>query len=247
MSVYFTIDCGVNFTEKQFSNDKIAYLINVCKNYTTHFISISESIKSTSINEQIANQFPEVYYTAGIHPNNASSIVYYTELIQNLNNYKCVAVGKCGLNYKKNNHSEQIEVFEAQIQIAKQVNKPLYLVCRNAFTDFYNILKKYNYYNGVIVYFNGTVREAEMLEELGFYFGINGKTLENTSLINSIGIDKILVLSNTPWCSITNKKSSTPYDTGKIIEKIASIKSLNTIILGQIIYNNSLHFFRFNT
>lgn len=247
MNVYFTIDCGVNFKEKQYSYDKINQLINISKNYTTHFISISESIKSININEQISNQFTEVYYTAGIHPNNASSIVYYTELIQNLNNEKCVAVGKCGLNYKRNNHLEQKEVFEVQIQIAKQVNKPLYLICRNAFTDFYNILKKYNYYNGVIVYFNGTVREAEMLEELGFYFGINGKTLENTSLINSIGIDKILVLSNTPWCSITNKKSSIPYDTGKIIEKIASIKSLNTVILGQIIYNNSLHFFGFNT
>lgn len=56
----------------------------------------------------------------------------------------------------------------------------------------------------------------------------------------------MLVLSNTPWCSITSKKHSTPYDTGKLIDKIASIKSLNSVILGQIIYNNSLHVFRFN-
>lgn len=246
MNVIYTIDCGVNFAERQFSNDRINSILQSCKNYTRYYITISDSMQTTCINNQIANKFYDVYYTAGIHPNKINKIIYYTELQNYLTDTKCVAIGKCGLNYNKGNHTEQKEVFETQIQLAKIVNKPLYLICRNAFTDFYNILKKYNYYNGVIVTFDGTIRESEKLEELGFYFGINGKTLENVELINSIGIDKMIVLSNTPWCPITTKNSSIPYDTGKIIEKIAHIKYLNTVILGQIIYNNSKALFNFS-
>ena len=50
---------------------------------------------------------------------------------------------------------------------------------RNAFDDFYNIIKNYTNVTGVIHSFDGTVDQALALINLGFYIGINGCSLKN--------------------------------------------------------------------
>ena len=54
---------------------------------------------------------------------------------------KMVAIGEIGLDYNRmfSPKEKQIEVFREQIKIAKKINKPIYLHCRDAFEDF----KKY--------------------------------------------------------------------------------------------------------
>ncbi len=53
-----------------------------------------------------------------------------------------VAVGECGLDFNRNFSSpqNQIQVFEAQLQLASEHNKAIYLHERDAFTTQYQML-----------------------------------------------------------------------------------------------------------
>src|SRR3990167_6037818 len=67
---------------------------------------------------------------------------FYKELGKNK---KVVAVGECGLDYYRldqETKGKQIEAFEAQIELAKVIEKPLMIHCREAFDDLIEVLKK---------------------------------------------------------------------------------------------------------
>jgi TatD DNase family protein len=256
MDYYITIDIGVNFAGKHYSIEKIKRILSECNNYVTHLISISNSLKEVDINESLPNYFPNIYYTVGVHPHNAKNIRNLDDLhilTKKSQNSFCVAIGECGLDYNRmfSTKEKQIAVFKKQIEIAKIVKKPLYLHCRDAFDDFYQILKDSDYYNGVIHCFTGNKDQSYKLEQLGFYFGITGWLLDNrrnkdlVEAVKSISIDKLLVETDAPWLSIYRTHESHPYDTGAIVQEIARIKEMGVNECGNIIYNNSKKLFEF--
>ena len=61
---------------------------------------------------------------------------------------KVVAIGECGLDYFRiTDHEAKIrqkEVFLKQIELAKEIKKPLMIHCRNAFRDLIEILQTTN-------------------------------------------------------------------------------------------------------
>lgn len=64
--------------------------------------------------------------------------------------------------------------FEWQVKLAQRVKLPLFVHCRNAADDLYNILSKYDNLSGVIHSFDGTKEEADKFINLGYYIGLNG-------------------------------------------------------------------------
>lgn len=253
---FYTIDVGVNFASKKYSEkgkiDKIikdSYEQGVAK-----IISISNSPKEMIRNSFLVKTHNNLYYTAGCHPHNASIMreTDYQEIEKIIkNDIKCVALGECGLDYNRmfSDKNIQIEIFRRQIIIAKNFNKPLYLHCRDAFDDFVKIIEENGYYNGVIHCFTGTSSQAKKFIEMGFYIGITGWLFDkrrNNDLIlalNHIPTNRILVETDAPWLSIQKGRDSYPTDTGEIVMKIAKIKNIDPIILGKQIYQNSLDIF----
>lgn len=63
--------------------------------------------------------------------------------------------------------------FELQLSLSEEFKLPLFLHCRNAAEDLYNILKKYELI-GVVHSFDGTIEQATKFIELGYYIGLNG-------------------------------------------------------------------------
>jgi TatD DNase family protein len=255
---YFTIDIGCNFAGNKYTNDKLSKIIKESYDYgVDKIISISNSLKEIPRNKEISEMFDNVYYVAGVHPHNAKMINKISDL-EILEKYKddkkMVAIGEIGLDYNRmfSPKENQIEVFKEQIKIAKKMNKPIYLHCRDAFDDFIEVLKSEGYYNGVIHTFTGTKEEAKVLLEMGFYFGITGWLLDNRrnadlkEAIKIIPIEKIMVETDAPFLSIDRKRESLPYDTGVIVEEISKIKKIDMIKIGKQIYENSKKFFKIN-
>ncbi|KAK9458216.1 hypothetical protein V1511DRAFT_492043 [Dipodascopsis uninucleata] len=117
-------------------------------------IPVSNAWKTLSLEEEWHNRLDSTskvwsgryYFTIGCHPHSAK---FYTEkaesqILEALQSPKCVAVGECGLDYKKSQspHDVQRKVFERQIEIAsKVVNKPLVVHTREAEDDTLKILR----------------------------------------------------------------------------------------------------------
>ena len=132
---------------------------------------------------------------------------FYKELGKNK---KVVAVGECGLDYyrlDKETKKKQIGVFEAQIELAKEIGKPLMIHCREAFEDLIEVLQKnksslHKDYPGINHFFAGSKKNAKDLMNLGFYFSFGGVltfTRDYDDLVKYIGLEKIVLETDAPY------------------------------------------------
>lgn len=94
--------------------------------------------------------------------------------------------------------------FEAQLDMAKDFDLPLFLHDRNTQGDFYAIMRpRISQFKrgGVLHSFTGSLEYMKKItEDLGLYIGVNGcslKTEENINVVKNIPIDKLLIETGT--------------------------------------------------
>lgn len=111
----------------------------------------------------------------------------------------------------------QLKYFAKQLDIAIEVELPLFLHSRAAAEDFAQMLRERLDRlpkRGVVHSFTGT--ESEMLElvEMGFDIGINGcsmKTEENIAVIKKIPLERIQLETDGPWCEMRASHASAQF------------------------------------
>lgn len=92
---------------------------------------------------RLADRHPDrLVATAGLHPHDASRWAAEGEAIAELA-AAAAAVGETGLDFYRNlsSREEQIASFRAQHALAREVEKPLIVHCRDAFREVYDILE----------------------------------------------------------------------------------------------------------
>ena len=114
---------------------------------------------------QVAQKSEDLYITVGCHPTRCNEFenkaanpdAYLSDLLKLIqgNDNKVVAVGECGLDYDRLHFCSvdvQKKYFEKQLELPKLTKKPLFLHCRNAYQDFFEILKRHHdeLYGGVV-------------------------------------------------------------------------------------------------
>ena len=130
-----------------------------------------------------------------------------------------VAIGECGLDYDRLHFSpkkDQLAAFPIHFRWAKKYDLPLYLHSRNCAEDFMTILKQNinqsGSIRGVVHSFTGTKSEMRDIIDLGLFIGLNGcslRTKENIEVVREIPLDRILLETDAPYCSIS--KTSAGY------------------------------------
>jgi TatD DNase family protein len=93
-----------------------------------------------------AEDFPQVYAAIGRHPSEATGFddADFAELSALAAHPKCVAIGETGLDYYRDYapREDQRRAFEAQIELARQVAKPLMIHTRAADDDTLGLLEE---------------------------------------------------------------------------------------------------------
>lgn len=157
------------------------------ENEVSLFIVSGCDSKSNQEVLELANKYPNIYCSIGIHPEYTDS---YTEedlkfLESCLRQSKVVAIGEIGLDYhySKENKELQKELFEKQLMLASKYSLPVVIHSRDATEDTLTILKKYPEVKGVIHSFSGSLEVAQMYIKMGYKLGINGVvTFKNSHL-----------------------------------------------------------------
>ena len=155
----------------------------------------------------------KLYATAGIHPHEASlgsdGLKVIGKLARN-GKYQglLVAIGECGLDYYRNNSpkAHQHDALEFQLQLAKELELPLVFHVRDAWEDFFAIIKNYPKVRGVIHSFTGTTKEVEQALGYELYFGLNGimsftKDQAQLEAAKIIPADRLLIETDCPYLS----------------------------------------------
>jgi TatD DNase family protein len=160
---------------------------------------------------EMARQNDCLYSTAGIHPHGAKTFNANTieTLKQLLSDECCVAVGECGLDYNRNfsPKDKQIECFTAHINLANELDKPLFLHERDAFDEFYRILNasKQEDTKAVVHCFTGKREHMQAYLDMGCYIGITGwicderRGLELKEMIQYIPADRLMLETDAPF------------------------------------------------
>ena len=140
---------------------------------------------------ELAHKYPWVYAAVGIHPESllapedcgeegpAPTVSVYggdwaaemRALAPYYEDPKVVAVGECGLDYHWPVPKDaQLALFEAEIRLALELDKPIIVHDRSAHADVYALLKKYRP-KGIVHCYSGSADDALWLAEQGLYIG----------------------------------------------------------------------------
>ncbi len=205
----------------------------------------------------LAETYPQIYYTQGIHPHDAKEAteVEFQKIISRSQDKKMVAVGEIGLDYHYNNSLPEIQkqVFEKQLQIACDQDLPVVIHTREADEDTRSILKNFTTKlkrKGVLHSFTSSKELAEFALSEGFYLGFNGiVTFKNAHNVQEVvkitPPEQILFETDSPFLTPVphRGKENGPYFLPYIVEKIAELKNLDVEKLTQLVYQNSLNCF----
>lgn len=202
------------------------------------------------------------YATVGLHPHHASdlSTEQLDEFRELLNHEKAVAVGECGLDYNRNysTRQEQIDAFEAQLEIAIETQKPLFLHQRDAHEDFLAMIKNCRADLGQVVAhcFTGGNGEVEDYLQQDMYIGVTGwvcderrgKSLQQA--VKKIPLNRIMLETDAPYLlprdlteKPVKKNRNEPCYLPHIAHRVAHYMDVNEIQLMTAAYNNTVSFF----
>jgi len=167
-------------------------------------------------------------------------------------NKKVVGIGECGLDFHRieNQASEkskvesfkvkQREVFIKHLELAKEVNKPIIIHCRDAHNDLleiFNLAVKPP--SGVMHFFTGNLEQAKKYIELGFYISFSGVITfpprkgeivgAYDEIIKNIPLEKILIETDCPYVAPVphRGKRNEPQYVKYVAHKIAEIRGVS--------------------
>lgn len=180
----------------------------------------------------LAGQDKKVYAAFGIHPWFIDTFQngFENRLLDILKTNRSFMVGEIGLDKNYPNMEKQIDIFIKQLEMAIELNRPVFLHCVGAWDKVLHIFKQYKKLPKIVAHsFNGSdsiIKELCKNYDVVFSFGKNA-LYDKNSRIEQIDSDKILVETDA-------KESVCLLD---IVNKISSIK--NDLDFWEIIYQNT--------
>lgn len=177
-----------------------------------------------------------VYFSAGVHPHEASKVGpdYILELRELAGDPKCVGIGECGLDYyyDHSDRESQKRVFSEQVALAHELGKPLIIHVRDAYEDCLSLLIAGH--PTVIHCFSGNRQHAKAFLDLGCYLSISGiVTFKNAEelrrVVKETPLEKLLIETDSPYLApIPHRgKPNEPAYVRLVAEKVADIKTIS--------------------
>lgn len=175
------IDIGANLAHECFEKDRDAVLQRAWDAGVEAIIVTGSCAESSRRAVQLAEEHPgRLYATAGLHPHHAEDWdAEHAGLIRDLASHPAlVSLGECGLDYFRDLSPRvaQRSAFVAQLELAIELGKPLFLHQRDAHADFLSILREHRDRLGAVCVhcFTDTRDAAEDYLALDCHIGITG-------------------------------------------------------------------------
>ena len=257
------IDTHAHVNFRDFKNDA-KEVIKRALDENIWMINVGAERKTSERAVEMAEEYGEgVFAAVGLHPShlieqdveyeeNGETVKYKSkpeefnhDFYLNLaKNKKVVAIGECGLDYFRTaNESfkqKQKEVFVKHLELAKEVNKPIIIHCRNAHEDLLEILRlEAELPSGVMHFFTGAPEQAKNYIDLGFYISFSGVVTfplrkgetagAYDEIIKNIPLEKILIETDCPYVAPVPRrgKRNEPAYVKYVAQKIAELRGLS--------------------
>ncbi len=211
------IDIGVNLTNGRFDKDRSEVLARAKQANISAMLVTGTNIAESKQAIVQCQQYPDyLYCTAGIHPHDADRAEKnYLELLSSLAQNDCVkAIGECGLDFNRNfsTPENQKRVFKGQVELAQQLQLPVFLHQRDAFQPWFEILKPYIDSVPALVShcFTGNRNELLQCVDAGMYIGITGWVCDERrgqalrDIVQYIPLERLMIETDAPYLTPRN-------------------------------------------
>lgn len=206
------IDIGVNLTNARFDKDRDEVILRAKQAYVNAMVVTGTNFEESQHAIKLCQQYPEyLYSTVGIHPHDAdNAAVNFQEKLAALAENSCVkAIGECGLDFNRNfsTAANQKNVFSQQVNLASELQLPLFLHQRDAFEPWFDILTPYFSRIPAMVShcFTGNQRELEQCLAADMYIGITGwlcderRGQELRDIVSLIPLNRLMIETDAPY------------------------------------------------
>ncbi len=206
---------------------------------------------------ELTRQDSCIWGTQGIHPHEAG---HYTEetgqiIRERMSDVRILAVGEIGLDYYYDHADRAVQrrVFESQLQIAVDLDKPVVIHTREADDDTRAILENFSGLlprMGVIHSFTSSLSLAEYCLAEGFMLGFNGIATFNRAdnvheAIAATPSEQLLLETDAPYLTPVpyRGRPNAPFYLPFIAECVAELKDMDVEALLRQAYDNSTALF----
>lgn len=251
------IDTHTHLYLKEFAAD-IDDVINRAKNLKINNFFLP-AIDSSYTESMIAlkNAYPDIMHLmAGLHPCSVKDN-YLEELshVENvLKNHAIVAIGEIGIDlyWDKSTLNIQKKAFASQIRLAKDLNLPIVIHCRNAFDEIFEVLEKEKSENlrGIFHCFSGNYEQALKAISFNMKLGIGGVvTFKNGKIdkfLKKIPLDNLVLETDSPYLApppFRGKRNESSY-LSIIIDKLTEVYEIPVEKIIEITSNNAIELFK---
>jgi len=201
--------------------------------------------------------YPKIMHLmAGLHPCSVKEN-YLDELIhvkKVLENHPIVAIGEIGIDlyWNKSTLDIQKKAFISQIRLAKDLNLPIVIHCRNAFDEIFEVLEKEKSekLRGIFHCFSGNYEQALKSISFNMKLGIGGVvTFKNGKIdkfLKNISLDNLVLETDSPYLApppFRGKRNESSY-LSIIIDKLTQVYEIPAEKIIEITTNNAIELFK---
>jgi TatD DNase family protein len=205
------VDIGVNLAHRSFRADRKHVIERAFAAGVRRMVITGTSVAGSQEGVQIAREYPgQLFATAGVHPHDSRNCTETTlsELRHLATHKEVVAIGECGLDFNRDfsPRPQQEKWFEAQLALAEELQKPLFLHERDARQRFCEILAvSRKTVPAVLHCFTGTGDELKTYLKMGLHIGITGWICDERrgthlrELVKEIPLDRLMIETDAPF------------------------------------------------
>lgn len=207
------IDIGANLVHESFRHDFDELIAQAKIAGLVHIMITGTNVENSEAAQELCTRDNNFFsFTAGFHPHEASacSVEAFSQIRQLALQEKAVAVGEAGLDFNRDYSPRNIQekVFAQHLELACEIDKPVFLHQRDAHERFLPILKESRdilKQGGVVHCFTGEKNELFDYLDLDMHIGITGWACDERrgkhllELIPNIPLNRLLLETDAPY------------------------------------------------
>lgn len=250
-------DTHAHYDDEAFDSDRYDLLAGMKERGVHRILNSGASKESNLFTKKLATDFDFMWASFGLHPTYAKewSDAYLKELETLCQWERCVAVGEIGLDYywDDSTPAEQKVCFEAQMDLAKRIGKPIVVHSREAAQDTYDIMKAAGAENlgGTIHCFSYGKEMAKLFVDMGYYIGVGGVvTFKNSrklkEVVEYLPLESILLETDCPYLAPTPHRGKRNDSSllHLVVEEISNLKGVSKEVVEEITWQNACTLYR---
>jgi len=231
-------------------------------------ITVGVDVSTSKQAIELASKHENLFATVGQHPGDVTendSVEMLKDLKILAEDKKVVAIGECGLDYfrmdadNQNLKQKQKEIFQAQIDMALDLHKPLMLHIRpqkntmDAYQDALDILEGYKKIHGENLrgnfhFFVGDISTLKRILDIGFsvsYPGVITFARDYDESVKYAPLSGLMSETDAPFAAPLpfRGKRNSPLYVPEVVKKIAEIRGEPLELVQNTLRNNALKAF----